>query len=107
MLGFVFLEPAEVLETLEDSADVEVFDSGSDCCSGAATPKKVATASHELLNREGSGLALGASGVASGSSIRTVGSTGAATFADFGEPSVFLVVGLREGVFSKFAILFQ
>ncbi len=108
MLGFVFLEPTKLLETPADSVDAAAFGSASDGCSGAATPKKVATASQELLNRDGSGFAFGASiGGVSGSSFRTTGSTGAVAFGGFGGPSVFLAVGFRDGVLSRFAMLFQ
>ena len=113
MLGLAFLLPAAVgfgaalaSEVAMDSKD----DLGSDSCvcSGVATPKKVATASQELRSREGSGFDFsGSAGGETAGSNGADGSAFAAAFGDLVECSDFFVVGFREGVLSKFAILFQ
>lgn len=113
ILGFVFRLPelALLIEVLVSDLESEVVSSctgASGACSGAATPKKVATASHELLRREGSDFDLAGSGTGdTGCSACTNCSTGAVAFGGLGGPSDFLTVGPREGVLSRFAMLFQ
>lgn len=66
MLGFVLrLAELELFVGLVSDLESEVVSCcarASVACSGAATPKKVATASQELLRREGSDFGFGGSG---------------------------------------------
>ncbi len=76
MLGFVFRLPETALLEVAIASNFvseEAFDFGwfSCECSGGATPKKVATASQELLSRDGSGF-----GFADSGACDTVSSTG-------------------------------
>ena len=112
ILGFVLRLPElELFVGLVSDLDSEVIPTcglASGACSGAATPKKVATASQELLRREGSDLGFAGSGPGeTGCSTATDCSTRAVAFGGLGGPSDFLVVGAREGVLSRFAMLFQ
>ena len=109
MLGFDFRLPETALfaEALASNiVSVEAFDFG--WSSGVATPKNVATASQELLSRDGSGF--GFSGSGTGDKITSSGavcSTSVVAFGGFAGPSVFFAVGPSEGVLSRFAMLFQ
>ena len=111
MLGLDFRPPdaAGLASWISCRASDIAGDSGlSAGCSGVATPKKVATASQELRSREGSGLDFTGSTAAAGAgSPWSDASIGNADLVDLGGPSVFFAVGLREGVFRRFAILFQ
>lgn len=86
---------------------------GSTSGSGVETPNIRDTASQELLNRDGSALVFADSAVAgstvagsTGGSAETIGS-GTNGLGGLSAESVFLVVGLSDGVLSKFAMLFQ
>ncbi len=113
MLGLAFLLPAAVAFEPALASEVALdakagFGSESCVCSGVATPKKVATASQELRSREVSGFDF--AGSVGGETAGSKAANGSAFVAAFGglvECSDFLVVGFREGVLSRFAILFQ
>ena len=113
ILGFVLRLPELELFVVGlvsdlDSEVVPCCAGTSGACSGAATPKKVATASQELLRREGSDLGFAGSGPSdTGCSTSTGCSTRAVAFGGLGGPSDFLIAGAREGVLSRFAMLFQ
>jgi hypothetical protein len=112
MLGFFLEDVACLLKWVgvDCSDPLEAF--GSTACaesvpcvgSGAATPKNVATASQELRSLDGSDFGFaGSTGCATASSV----GEDSTTLGGFDAFSVFLVVGLSEGVLSKFAMLFQ
>ncbi len=113
MLGFDFRLPEAALFGVviaSNFASEAAFEFGSSPWgwSGVATPKNVATASQELLSRDGSAFCFAGSGT--GDTVSSTGTAGSAidvAFGGFGGPSVFFAVGPSEGVLSRFAMLFQ
>ena len=113
MLGFDFRFPEVTLLVVAIASNFESeetldFGWSSWGFSGVATPKNVATASQELLSRDGSALDFAGSGTGDTvSSTGTVCSNRDVVFSGFAGPSVFFAVGPSEGVLSRFAMLFQ